>query len=246
MKFQFVWFVVLGSVWVGTSMTMAQDITGGGNAQGDQVVNQSDQLGANVTGNDGQIEAPANVTLQTSEDVRNQGFVGATAEVIQNGRESDGSDTSAFDRIQGFIGAASETAGPQLVNGGTFGGNVNNTGTQFSGGGGGNLGRGGQAGLGAGSGNGFRVTRRSIRARVVPRFYSPPKSNAVIRDQFVQQYRSQPTSFGLSNNFRISMEGRTAYINGIVSSQFESQRIERQLRLSPGISKIVNQLQIGN
>ena len=116
-----------------------------------------------------------------SDDTRNQGFVGATAEGIQT---------------LGFVGASSETSGPPLTDGATFGGGVNDSGTQATGGGGGTGGNAGGAGggglnggfggaggvaggvggggqLGGGTENGFQVIRSSVRARLVPRINAP-------------------------------------------------------------------------
>ena len=184
------------------------------------------------------------------EDTRNQGFVGATADRVQE---------------LGFVGASSETSGPPLSDGATFGGGVNNSGTQAGGGGGGNQfqgggfngGFGGQNQLGGGTQNGFQVIRRNLRANLVPRFEVAPVSNEQTAVRFQSRIARQPVprssvqnGAGLSmqgspiSSVNVEVENRTAVLTGYVGSPSERDRWERQLRLEPGVDKIINQIEV--
>lgn len=161
-------------------------------------------------------------------DVRNQGFVGATGERIQQ---------------EGFVGPPGESSGPPLVDGASFGGGVNDV--DLGGGGGGGGGGGNQNNGSGGSGQqgtakGFEVFRSSVRANLRPRFAAPKVRGFEIADRFQNRIRRQPKMGSDGSGVQISIEGITATMTGIVSSAQESARIERQLRLEPGVYKIEN------
>jgi hypothetical protein len=217
------------------------NIGGGDNGGGQQIPNQQipDAGGeetTSATGGDGLIGEPNNVEISVSDDIRNQGFVGPTSTSIVQGRDTE--DPSAFRRNAGFIGAASDTSGPPIADGGSFGGEGINTGSGFAGGGGGR----GAAGFG-GAQNGFSVVRQSTRARLAPSFYAPRPQPQFVSSRFNNRLVRQPGSQNLGGNYQVRIENRTAYITG-VADRYESQRIERQLRLEPGVYSIVNQLQV--
>ncbi len=173
--------------------------------------------------NAGVGEADEAIDLETTPDQRNQGFVGATAEkILENG----------------FIGF------PRLEGEASFGGGVNNSvGAEINIGTGGGGGRGGAGGLG-GNENGFNVQRQSVRARLVPNFYAPPRSSQQVVSRFSGHFSQQPGSNQTRGNYSIRIQNKTAFLNGSVFSQVDSQRLVRQLRLEPGVYKIVNQLRV--
>ena len=201
----------------------------------DQPPVQVPDTGNQETGNisdsgDGNLDLSESLDIDISPDTRNQGFIGATAPGIQE---------------LGFVGAASDNSGPPLAEGATFGGGVNNA---VGGGGGGNRGATGQGqGFGAaGDQNGFTVIRRNLRAQLRPRYEVTRVSPAEISSRFNNRFYRLPESDEFAGKFSISIENRTATINGAVQAQEESDRIVRQLRLEPGVYKINNQLRILN
>ena len=199
-------------------------------------VTDTGNQGSGETGNisdsgDGSLDLSESLDIGFLDDTRNQGFIGATAPGIQE---------------RGFVGAASDNSGPALAEGATFGGGVNDT---VGGGGGG--GARGNAGQGQGFGaaqdqNGFTVIRRSLRAQLRPRYDVKRVAPDVISSRFNNRFYRLPESDQFAGKFSISIENRTATIDGAVRSQEESDRIVRQLRLEPGVYKINNQLQVLN
>ncbi len=114
--------------------------TGGlGGGTGGMGAGQSSNVSQGA-GNYSPITAPENINyIPTTNDRRNQGFVGATAQRVQN---------------FGFVGSASDRSGPPTTSGQSWGGGVNSSlggGSRQAGGIGG-----GQAGLG-GTGMGART-----------------------------------------------------------------------------------------
>ena len=161
------------------------------------------------------------VSIETSENTRNQGFVGATAPGI------------SAEPQDGFVGAVSEQSGPPLA-AGSFGGGVNDVAPpSFSG-----------AADGGGEAPGFTVNRRSpgVRARLRPSFYAPAVPGTAVPTRFQSHFNRQPGSQRTGNQYSVTVNNRTAYIRGWVNSAADSQRLERQLRLEPGIYQIVNEL----
>ena len=122
--------------------------------------------GSSVTGaGEGVGELGSAVEFEEFDDTRNQGFVGATADRIQE---------------SGFIGR-SVLLGSPLAEGASFGGGVNNVDSNQV-----NIGgtaAGGRGGFGA-TGNGVQVIRRSMRSRVRPSFDAPKLSQAQVSGRF--------------------------------------------------------------
>ena len=173
--------------------------------------------GAGADGGGG--DDTGNVGIETSENTRNQGFVGATAPGIAEESEN------------GFVGAVSENSGPDIVAGQSFGGGPNDfTPNSFDG--------------ADGESESFSVIRKSIRARLVPSFYSPPTPSGVVSSRFQNHFSRQPGSQFSGAQYSVTVTDRTAYIRGSVSSEADSERLERQLRLEPGVYRIVNELSV--
>lgn len=228
--------------------TQAQDVGGGdGGGQvgdGGTVGGGANQTGgqtATLRGNDGIVGDERNVEIEISDDVRNQGFVGATATSILNGRTS--SDAHALERNPGFVGSASDSSGPPLTDGANFGGGNVNQGSTFGGGGGQGGGRGGFGGATQGQ---VIVPRRSVRAQLRPSFYSPRPTSQVVSQRFNNHFLRQPGTQNLNGRYTITIQNRTATINGSVPNRFENERLMRQLRLQPGVYNIQNNLQVLN
>jgi len=182
---------------------------------------------------DGDVDlSEGNVNIEVSENTRNQGFVGATTQDISN-------------QETGFIGAASEMSGPPLVDGQNFGGGVNQFTPTIPAANNNAAGGGGQQGFG-GTGNGVTIQRRSLRARLRPSFYAPPVPGRVVSNRFQSHFSRQPGSQLTGQGYSVRVENRTAFINGTVNTRADSERLERQLRLEPGVYKIVNELSISD
>ena len=167
------------------------------------------------------------VDISTSEDQRNQGFVGATAPGIQQ---------------FGFVGAAGENSGPPLAEGATFGGGINDATASRINIAGGTAGQGG--GSAATTDTGINITRRSVRSRLRQSFTAPQSSSHQVSSRFFNHLNRQPGTQNLNGRYSIWIENRTAYLNGLVETQADSDRLVRQLRLEPGIYQIVNQLEV--
>lgn len=178
-------------------------------------------------GGEGVGELGSAVEFEEFDDNRNQGFVGATADQIQE---------------SGFIGR-SVLLGSPLAEGASFGGGVNNVDSNQV-----NIGgtaAGGRGGFGATS-NGVQIIRRSMRSRVRPSFEAPKLSEAQVSGRFERRMGLQPSDVASSSGYSVSLKNRTATISGTVGSRLESDRLIRQLRLEPGIYKVVNRLKVVN
>ena len=229
--------VFLAFATFSAQVSLAQiDNGGGGQGQGgDGIPNATNQVQntgttANLQGSDGTADPTVdNVDIDIAEDTRNQGFIGATSANIT------GSDT-------GFVGAASETSGPALSADASFGGDFNSAAPVVNTGGGG-AGGGGIAGA---TGNVSNIARRSIRAKLVPSFYSPRPTDQSVSNRFQSRFARQPGSNVVGNGYSVRVENRTAFVSGFVNTRADSDRIERQLRLEPGVYKIVNRLSLGS
>ena len=184
--------------------------------------------GSNVSGTgDGVGELGTAVEFDEFENTRNQGFIGTTAERIQE---------------SGFVGR-SELLGSPLADGGSFGGGVNNVDSNQVNIGG--TGAGGRGGFGAAT-NGVQIIRRSMRSRVRPNFDAPKLSEAQVAGRFERRMDLQPGDVASSKSYSVSLKNRTATISGSVGSRSDSERLTRQLRLEPGVYKVVNRLKIAN
>ena len=205
--------------------------TGGGTG-GETGGDTGGSTGGNSGGTPGEVgDVGGNLDLATDippveipefEDNRNQGFVGATTTNI-----------SDF----GFVGRSSEFVGGASL--GSFGGDVNNV----NGTGGGGNARGGNTGFtGGGAANGFEIVRpKFIRTRLRLNFDAPQIPNELISSQFSSRL-SQLPAVNRNSKINVSIDNRTATLTGRTNTRQEAVRIERQLRLEPGVSRVVNKL----
>jgi hypothetical protein len=183
--------------------------------------------GNNNNGGDGGV-GPTEITPQAVEpirlereidDVRNQGFVGATGQIME---------------AQGFIGAIGDDSNaPPLQPDRSLGGNVNGNSNAI-----------GLANNPGAQDNGFRVARRSIRAKLVPSFSAPQLSDFDVESRFVSHISRQPVVNQIGQGLTIRVSNKTATITGIARSSAELRILEQQLRLEPGIYKIDNRAQL--
>ncbi|MDG1513291.1 MAG: BON domain-containing protein [Mariniblastus sp.] len=208
--------------------------TGGSTGQFETVDSNLDQNtssgsgGSSVTGaGEGVGELGSAVEFEEFDDTRNQGFVGATADRIQE---------------SGFIGR-SVLLGSPLAEGASFGGGVNDVDSNQV-----NIGgtaAGGRGGFGA-TGSGVQIIRRSMRSRVRPSFDAPKLSQAQVSGRFERRMGLQPSDVASANSYSVSLKNRTATLSGSVGSKAESDRVVRQLRLEPGVYKVINRLKVVN
>ena len=154
-------------------------------------------------------------TIEVTPDTRNQrGFVGVSLE-----------DPDSVLAEYRFVGAQGESV--TTTNAGQRGG----------------LGAGGRNGMGAM--NGFEVQRISpIRTRVVRAFRAPRVSPNFVATRVNRRLSTLPATQQFSNAMNVTMRGRTAIISGTAQSQTQIDRIRRQLRLEPGVSRIESQVRI--
>ena len=167
----------------------------------------------------------------TEDDNRNRGFIGATAPYVSE---------------RNFVGSASLTFGV-LAEDATFGGGVNGTTVSAvpngGGTGGGRGGFGGAGGFGAGQTSG-NIIRGNLRSRLRPAFAAPRVPTGVTVGRFNSNFLRQPGTQAMVGRYQVSIQNKTAFLTGFVSSKADASRLERQLRLQPGVYKIVNQLQV--
>ncbi len=182
--------------------------------------------GAGAT--DGEIQTVDPFQLELNIlDRRNQGFVGANAEILNQ---------------QGFVGNAGNNSNIPLAaeSRSSLGGNVNN-----------GLGvrQPPQANQGGGVGgqqNGFTVNRSTMRTRLVPSFQAPRTPGFATQARFESRMRRQPIVNQMPGNISVQIQDRTATMSGTVSNNAEKQMMMRQLRLEPGIYRIVDETTTGN
>jgi len=107
-------------------------------------------------------------------------------------------------------------------------------------------GRGQGAGQGLGQGATNSVVRRSLRTRLVPRFQlSSPVSTSQVSSRFQRRLTRIPATDSVVSGVQIRVEGKTAFLTGVVASPAERDRLERMARLEPGIYKIENTIRVG-
>jgi len=114
-----------------------------------------------------------------------------------------------------------------------------------AGGGGGGGGGGGnqQNGFGGvGQGKGFQVVRKGVRTALTPRFAAPTRTSREISTRFNSRIRRQPSMANDGRGLFVSINGRTATVSGFAQSAAERNRFMRQLRLEPGIDRIIDQI----
>jgi hypothetical protein len=209
--------------------------TTGGTAGGGGVTNSSQPLNL-----DNQLNITP--TTPTAVDERNQGFIGPNAQQIIT---------------QGFVGASTQLSGAQPANGTSFGGGVNTQGAGAGGGGGiggaqglratgtnGGLGRNAMGGLGGFGNNATAGVRRNVRNRLVNQVQVNRVPAAEVAQRFTTRLDRIPLAANAGNDVKIALENGTAVLTGSVPSSEAANRIERQLRLEPGVYKIDNRLEV--
>jgi hypothetical protein len=186
--------------------------------QGFDPTAQQDQAGGTGTGGgggadtgDGELEQVEPFRLNFEiEDLRNQGFVGPTAEVIN---------------AQGFVGPPSESTQLPLGEDRSIGGTIN-------------AGRGSRTATTSSrvlQENGFTVQRQGIRSRLRPAFAAPKTPGYVAESRFQSRMVRQPVVRTMGLGITVTVNNRTAVLTGTVGSEAERQIIKRQLRLEPGV-----------
>jgi hypothetical protein len=113
------------------------------------------------------------------------------------------------------------------------------------GGGGGRVAGGGRGqttrGLQPGASN--AIIRRSLRTRVVPQIViRSPVSTQQVSSRFQQRITQSRLLEDPASGVQVRVEGKTAYLSGVVTSPVDRERIERMARLEPGIYRIDNQI----
>ena len=150
------------------------------------------------------------------------------------------SDESMFenDRIQPFVGPSSENVvhpRSQTASGSTGGS------TRSSAGAGRATGR--STGAASGNATSFSVPRRSIRTGVRYAFREGHFDSRGVAANFADRIQRTPVLNDLPG-VEVSVESRVATLTGTVANAQQRELIERQLRLEPGISSVINLLQI--
>jgi hypothetical protein len=89
------------------------------------------------------------------------------------------------------------------------------------------------------------VPRRGIRGAVQYTFSAANRQtvSANVPTSFIGRIQQTPQFQGLSS-ISITMENRVATLSGTVADSEQRSLLERQLMLEPGVSSVVNQLQI--
>lgn len=217
-----------GGTTGGTSQGTSGGTSGGGAAtNSSQPLNLDNQL--NIT-----------PTTPTAVDERNQGFIGPNAQQIIT---------------QGFVGASTQLSGGQPADGTFFGGGVNTQGAGAGGGVGGaqglratgntgGLNRNGMGGLGGFGNNATAGVRRNVRNRLVNQVQVNRVPAAEVAQRFTTRLDRIPLAVNAGNDVKIALEKGTAVLTGSVPSSEAASRIERQLRLEPGVYKIDNRLEV--
>lgn len=217
-----------GGTTGGTSQGTSGGTSGGGApSNSSQPLNLDNQL--NIT-----------PTTPTAVDERNQGFIGPNAQQIIT---------------QGFVGASTQLSGGQPADGTFFGGGVNTQGAGAGGGVGGaqglratgntgGLNRNGMGGLGGFGNNATAGVRRNVRNRLVNQVQVNRVPAAQVAQRFTTRLDRIPLAVNAGNDVKIALEKGTAVLTGSVPSSEAASRIERQLRLEPGVYKIDNRLEV--
>ena len=234
-KSSFKFFCVVGLVFLFVDLAVVSgqfDGGGTGGLEGDIIdaVNAGGGINdAFGVGLQEDLLGDGDVAIPQIPNQRDQTFVGASASSTPEGR----AEFRFVGTIsEAFVGDAAAT-GPAGGQGG------------FAGAGGLGAGGLGAGGLGAGM-NGFRVQRpQAIRSRVVPGFSSRPLSPNFVSTRFNQRISNLPVTRDFADSVRVTMQGQTAIITGTALNPQQIDRVTRQLRLDPGVSKIINQAEVG-
>jgi osmotically-inducible protein OsmY len=96
-------------------------------------------------------------------------------------------------------------------------------------------------GLGAGGNAGVR---RNVRNRLVNQVQVNRVPAAEVAQRFSTRLDRIPTVSGVGSNVQVELQNGTAVLTGRVPSAEASGKVERQLRLEPGVYRIDNRLEI--
>lgn len=150
------------------------------------------------------------------DERNNRGFVGIS---LQN-------PDSVFPEYR-FVGPNAESLTGSAAAGGNFGG------------------RGTGGANGNGNTNGFNVDRVTpIRSRVVRAFRAPTVAPNFVAGRMNNRLSNLPATRAFNQSMSVSMQGRTAIISGTAQTQTQVDRIRRQLRLEPGVSRIESRVRL--
>ena len=155
-------------------------------------------------------------------------FVGANAGNFLSRSTTTGGTGGATSGIAGLTGALSTSAFGR--GGGGFGGG-------FGGGGFGN--QFGQGGLNNATAGGTSQLRIPVRIA----FEARPVSSTLISTKFARRLTNIP-ALNLTAPVAVTMDGRTAVLQGVVANERQRGLIARLANLEPGVSSVRNELKI--
>lgn len=229
--FAFMVLVLCGQSWA----LQIQDVGGFDPTTIDPSIFGNGGTGTNNVGNANTVSGNENVggevgdfappIPEISDDRFINGFIGRTKANIEE---------------QGFVGPTQGNL-EQVSGSGTTGGATSGRTT-----GGQTGGFGGFGGFGgAGATNGFSITRSNVRARVRPNFSYRSIPTEVTATNFQNRIQRLPNLREASpQNISVKIEGTTATLNGSAPNQEAIDNLVGQLRMEPGVYRIVNQVQI--
>ena len=148
---------------------------------------------------------------------------------------------------RGFIGVSSEDADSVLMPDGFrfVGANRDSVTLNTTNPGGGGPGGGGGGAQSINVSDGIFINRTNpTRARLVPRFRSPNYSPNFVSGRVNQRLSALPSTRSARNSMNVVMQGSTAIIRGNAQNREQMMRIARQLRLEPGVSRVVSQVSV--
>ena len=210
-------FVAVMSLGIGANTAWSQIDTGDGIGDNFPQVPGGGGGGGNSPFDFGDFDLP--VPNNEFEDERQQPFVGPSTERFEE-------QGLGHPRSRLGPGGSSQGGGFSFDFGGFQGG------------------RGGGA-AGQGTGNGFQVVRGNLRTRVVPRIEVTTRPSANQVTARCQQVLNRVlVNYRLPSSVQVEMAEGVAYLKGSVSSAEVKDRLERMLRLEPGVSRIENQIEV--
>lgn len=185
--------------------------------------------GGGAFGNQFSLEDFSFNDVEVEPDQRfERGFIGRTA-----ADATDGIDN----RSSGFVGRRGSSTG-----GGELGGGVNGGGNNAFG----NAGR-GQGGFNGvnGSQNYFEAFKLTpVRARLRSGIGRVNFSAPVVANRFQNRLSTMPSTRSYSGGVNIAINNRTATLTGVVRDPNVARRLVRQLRMEPGVYKIIDNIQV--
>jgi hypothetical protein len=208
-------------------LAISQDIPGGGGDLG--------------TGNNGGVVNNGGAVNNggTNTNTGNAGPTNATE--LDLGPEIP--EIEDFRRQNGFIGKDVSDLENQTFVGPTIEGITAISGEGQNGGG--NAGGGFAGGGGVASGLSFTVNRSSVRARVRPNFSYQTVPTAVAQRNFQGRMNRLPNLRStVAQGINVTLSGTTATLTGTATNQEAIDNMVGQLRMEPGVYRIVNEVEI--